>query len=106
MESNKSRRWMNWNEWGVSGMERRTFLKGAAGAVAATLVAPKAVRADELPLGPLPGTRYPDPRVAVLDPRADGQIQRQAAECTQRHRRVGRRRDLVHRSRLRHFRQL
>jgi gluconolactonase len=45
-------------------MERRTFLAGAA---AASLVTPAA--ADMLPLGPLPGTHYPDPRVEPLDKR-------------------------------------
>jgi len=50
-------------------MERRTFLKGAASAVAAVALGPKEALADELPLGPLPGTRYPDPRIEVLDPR-------------------------------------
>src|SRR3954467_10537002 len=50
-------------------MDRRTFVKGATGALAATAFASKPARADELPLGPLPGTRYPDPRIEVLDPR-------------------------------------
>ncbi len=49
-------------------MDRRRFLNGvlAAGAAAA---APRLAQADELPLGPLPGTRYPDPRVEALDRR-------------------------------------
>jgi gluconolactonase len=50
-------------------MERRGFLLGAAGAMAAAAIAPKLAKADELPLGPLPGTRYPDPRIEGLDPR-------------------------------------
>ena len=50
-------------------MRRRDFLAGTAGAaVAATMASSKAI-ADELPLGPLPGTRYPDPRIESLDPR-------------------------------------
>src|SRR5438552_5730057 len=49
-------------------MDRRAFLTAAAGA-AATTVAPQFAKADELPLGPLPGTRYPDPRIESLDPR-------------------------------------
>src|SRR5881275_2309111 len=47
-------------------ISRRTMMQASAGAA---LFAPAAVRADELPLGPLPGTRYPDPRVEVLDRR-------------------------------------
>ena len=50
-------------------MDRRTLLKGAAGITATALLAPKLAKADELPLGPLPGTRYPDPRIEALDPR-------------------------------------
>jgi len=49
-------------------MDRRSFLTAAGGAVASALL-PSGARAQELPLGPLPGTRYPDPRVEVLDPR-------------------------------------
>ena len=49
-------------------MDRRGFLKDAAGAVAAAAVSGRAA-ADELPLGPLPGTRYPDPRIEALDRR-------------------------------------
>jgi gluconolactonase len=51
-------------------MERRTFLAGAAGlaAAAATVGTPPAF-ADTLPLGPIAGTIYPDPRVEVLDKR-------------------------------------
>jgi gluconolactonase len=50
-------------------MERRTFLASAAGAMAAAALPPKMAAADELPLGPLPGTRYPDSRIEALDPR-------------------------------------
>src|SRR5205085_4513491 len=49
-------------------MDRRTFLTGAAAATAFTAM-PQLARGDELPLGPLPGTRYPDPRVESLDRR-------------------------------------
>jgi gluconolactonase len=50
-------------------MERRTFLAGVAGAAAAAAIAPGLASADELPLGPLPGTRYPDPRIEAMDQR-------------------------------------
>ena len=49
-------------------MDRRTFLTGVAAATVSS-GAPQFAGADELPLGPLPGTRYPDPRVEVLDRR-------------------------------------
>src|SRR2546423_1728481 len=49
-------------------MHRRTFLTGIAAATVSTTI-PGLASADELPLGPLPGTRYPDPRVEVLDRR-------------------------------------
>jgi gluconolactonase len=51
-------------------MERRTFLTAATAAAAATtaLAIPPAL-ADILPLGDLPNTRYPDPRVEALDKR-------------------------------------
>ncbi len=67
-------------------MERRTFLKGAAGAVAASALTPSLAKADELPLGPLPGTRYPDPRVEAMDPRfkykiGNAYIERIATGC-------------------------
>ena len=52
-------------------MERRSFLKGAGGAVAAALLPARAF-AQELPLGPLAGTRYPDPRIESLDRRFRG----------------------------------
>jgi len=50
-------------------MDRRTFLAAAAGTAAALTFPQGAAVADDLPLGPLPGTRYPDPRVQALDPR-------------------------------------
>src|SRR6266568_6699144 len=50
-------------------MQRRTFLAGAAGAAVATAIVPRNAVADTLPLGPLPGTRYPDPRIEALNPR-------------------------------------
>src|SRR5437588_5745689 len=50
----------------VGVISRRTMLKASAGAA---LLAPITAHADELPLGPLPGTRYPDPRIEVLDRR-------------------------------------
>ena len=49
-------------------MDRRQFLTGAVAAGAATAI-PAAASADVLPLGPLPGTRYPDPRVEAMDRR-------------------------------------
>jgi gluconolactonase len=49
-------------------MDRRSFLTAAGGAVAAAM-APASTRAQELPLGPLAGTRYPDPRIESLDRR-------------------------------------
>jgi gluconolactonase len=48
-------------------MERRTFL--ATAAAAATTLAVRPALADTLPLGDLPNTRYPDPRVEALDKR-------------------------------------
>jgi len=60
-------------------MQRRSFLAGATAALAASSL-PRYARADELPLGPLPGTRYPDPRVEVLDPRFKYKIGNAAIE--------------------------
>jgi gluconolactonase len=48
-------------------MERRTFLAGASALAVAAAARPAA--ADRLPLGPLPGTRYPDPRIEAVDPK-------------------------------------
>src|SRR5215467_9103513 len=67
-------------------MQRRTFLAGTAGAIAAAAIRTTSVRADELPLGPLPGTRYPDPRVEAMDPRfkykiGNAYIERIATGC-------------------------
>jgi gluconolactonase len=60
-------------------MDRRSFLTAAGGAVAAAaLLAP--ARAQELPLGPLAGTRYPDPRIESLDPRFRARIGNAAIE--------------------------
>src|SRR5689334_23392313 len=59
-------------------MERRTFLTAAAAATTALAVPP--ALADVLPLGDLPGTRYPDPRVEVLDPRFKYRIGNAAIE--------------------------
>jgi gluconolactonase len=52
-------------------MDRRSFLTAAGGAAAAALLPPSA-GAQELPLGPLAGTRYPDPRIESLDRRFKG----------------------------------
>src|SRR4051812_10463063 len=46
-------------------MLRRTLLAGASAACAAGVL--HRVAADPLPLGPLPDTRYPDPRIEALD---------------------------------------
>ena len=59
-------------------MQRRQFLAAATAATAA--VAARAARADRLPLGDLPGTRYPDPRVEVLDKRFHGKVGNAAIE--------------------------
>jgi gluconolactonase len=48
-------------------MQRRSFLAGAAAAGAAMVA--KSSAADTLPLGDLPGWRYPDPRVEALNER-------------------------------------
>ncbi|HEY4265337.1 MAG TPA: SMP-30/gluconolactonase/LRE family protein [Micropepsaceae bacterium] len=66
-------------------MERRIFLAGAAGAMAAAAL-PEMAKADELPLGPLPGTRYPESRIQALDPRfkyriGNAYIERVATNC-------------------------
>ena len=51
-------------------MHRRNFLGAmACAAAAAALPGVRRAFADELPLGPLPGTRYPDPRIEAFDPR-------------------------------------
>jgi gluconolactonase len=50
-------------------MDRRAFMTAAAATATAAAFATKPAAADVLPLGDLPGTRYPDPRVEVLDKR-------------------------------------
>ena len=61
-------------------MDRRGFLATAGGALAAAALVSSHAGADELPLGPLPGTRYPDPRVEVLDPKFKYRIGNTAIE--------------------------
>src|SRR6185369_11962228 len=56
-----------------SGMDRRTALAGL-GMVAASAALSRAARAENLPLGLLPGTHYPDPRIEVVDKRFTGKI--------------------------------
>jgi len=64
-------------------MERRTFLTAAAataaGAATTAFAIPPAL-ADVLPLGDLPNTRYPDPRVEALDKRFKYKIGNAAIE--------------------------
>ena len=60
-------------------MQRRSFLAAAGGAVTAALL-PMAARAQALPLGPLSGTRYPDPRIEALDPKFRARIGNAAIE--------------------------
>ena len=62
-------------------MHRRTFLAGGATAVAAAGAAGVMdARADVLPLGALPGWRYPDPRVEALDKRFTAKVGNAAIE--------------------------
>ncbi len=61
-------------------MQRRAFLAVAAGVTAAAALESWNAAADELPLGPLPGTRYPDPRIQALDPRFKAKIGNVAIE--------------------------
>jgi gluconolactonase len=61
-------------------MDRRSFLASAGGVLAAATLVSERAGADELPLGPLPGTRYPDPRVEVLDPKFKYRIGNTAIE--------------------------
>ncbi|MGY2048488.1 SMP-30/gluconolactonase/LRE family protein [Methylobacterium sp. JK268] len=61
-------------------MRRRDVLSGAAALAAASTLAPRAARADRLPLGNLPGTRYPDPRVESLDKRFAAKVGNAAIE--------------------------
>lgn len=64
---------------GNGDIARRAVLKGGFGLVAA-ISYPLDSRADELPLGPLPGTRYPDPRIEALDRRFKYKIGNAAIE--------------------------
>jgi gluconolactonase len=59
---------MSVRDGGADLIARRKFLQAGLAAGAALVSAPS-VRADELPLGLLPGTRFPDPRIEVLDRR-------------------------------------
>ena len=59
-------------------MDRRSFVSGA-GMLASALVGTAAL-ADQLPLGDLPGTRYPDPRVEPLDKRFAAKVGNAAIE--------------------------
>lgn len=67
-----------WEGYGF--MQRRAFLVGAASGVAAAVVGSEVAMADVLPLGPLPDTRYPDPRIQALDPRFKAKIGNAAIE--------------------------
>src|SRR3954464_2424070 len=60
-------------------MQRRGFLVGAA-TLAAAVGSSRGGRADTLPLGDLPGTRYPDPRVEALDKRFKAKVGNTAIE--------------------------
>ena len=51
-------------------MDRRMFL--AASAATATAAVVKTGAADELPLGPLTGMRYPEARIEATDKKAFG----------------------------------
>ena len=59
-------------------MDRRSFVAGV-GAIASAVVS-NAARADQLPLGDLPGTRYPDPRLETLDKRFAAKVGNAAIE--------------------------
>lgn len=61
-------------------MQRRAFMAAAARGTAAAVLGSKIAVADELPLGPLPDTRYPDPRIEALDPRFKAKIGNTAIE--------------------------
>lgn len=74
-------------------MDRRAFLTAAAAASAATLMAAKATtvrplgetgvpleETQALPLGPLPGSRYPDPHIESFDKRFKGSVGISAVE--------------------------
>ena len=59
-------------------MDRRSFVAGV-GAIASAVVT-NAAHADQLPLGDLPGTRYPDPRLETLDKRFAAKVGNAAIE--------------------------
>ncbi len=59
-------------------MRRRQMMTAAL--ATAAVAATRPARADTLPLGDLPGTRYPDPRVEVLDKRFRGKVGNAAIE--------------------------
>lgn len=59
-------------------MERRSFVAGV-GAIASAIMS-NAARADQLPLGDLPGTRYPDPRLEAVDKRFKAKVGNAAIE--------------------------
>jgi gluconolactonase len=61
-------------------MDRRGFMVGAATAAGALTLGSRLAQADELPLGPLPGTRYPDPRIEAMDARFKYKIGNAAIE--------------------------
>lgn len=61
-------------------MDRRNFLAGAGAGVLASALTTTAALADRLPLGDLPGTRYPDPRVESVDKRFSAKIGNAAIE--------------------------
>ena len=60
-------------------MDRRSFLTATGGVLATAALSTRAL-AQDLPLGPLAGTRYPDPRVQALDPRFRARIGNAAIE--------------------------
>ena len=59
-------------------MDRRSFVAGV-GAIASTVVSNTAL-ADQLPLGNLPGTRYPDQRLEAVDKRFTAKVGNAAIE--------------------------
>lgn len=59
-------------------MQRRLFVSAAVATTALAVTRP--ARADHLPLGNLPGTRYPDPRVEALDKRFHAKVGNTAIE--------------------------
>ena len=59
-------------------MQRRQLLTATAAVATATLAS--RARAERLPLGDLPGTRYPDPRVEAVDKSFKGKVGNAAIE--------------------------